>query len=105
MRYLVLSFAIIVAAPFARAEETAVRSYPLPEHGTFQVKVPESWKDSVAQSGGGLPSTITFAPKAGAPFKILVTPLWSARPDLKTPTADEIKAKMRLAADEVARWP
>ena len=95
MRYLVLSFAIVVASPFARAEEAAVRSYPLPEHGTFQLKVPESWKDSVAQPGDGLPPTITFAPKAGAPFKILVTPLWPPQPDAKMPTADELKAEVR----------
>lgn len=103
MRYLFLSVAIIVASPFARAEEVAVRSYPLPQHGTFQVEVPQSWKDSVAQPGGRLPPTITFAPKAGAPFKILVTPLWLAQPDLKMPTADEIKAKLQRGADEMAK--
>ena len=103
MRFLVLSVAIVVASPFARAEEVAVRSYPLPEHGTFQVKAPESWKDSVAQPGSGLPPTITFEPKAGAPFKILVTPLWLAQPDLKMPTADEIKVKLQQGADEVAQ--
>lgn len=102
MRYLVLSFAMVLASPFSRAEEAAVRSYPLSEHGTFQVKVPESWKDSVAQPDGGLPPTITFTPKAGAPFKILVTPLWSAQPDAKRPTADEIRVKIQRAADEMA---
>ena len=103
MRYLVLSVAILVASPFARAEEVTVRSYPLPEHGTFQVKVPESWKDSVAQPSGGLPPTINFAPNAGAPFKILITPLWLAQPDVKMPTADEIKVKLQRGADEVAQ--
>jgi hypothetical protein len=103
MRYLVLSFAIVMASPLARAEEAAVRSYPLHEHGAFQVKVPESWKDSVAQPGDGLPPTITFAPKAGAPFKILVTPLWSAQLDLKRPSADEIKVKLQRGADEIAK--
>ncbi len=103
MRYLVLCVAVVVASPFVRAEEVTVRSYPLPEHGTFQVKVPASWKDSVAQPGGALPSTITFAPKAGAPFEILVTPLWLAQPDLKMPTADEIKVKLQRGADEVAK--
>jgi len=102
MRYLVLSLVIVVASPVAHAEEAAVRSYSLQEHGTFQVKVPESWKDSVAQAGSGLPPTITFAPKSGAPFKILVTPLWSAKPDLERPTADELKAKVRRAADGMA---
>lgn len=103
LSYLFLSFVIVVTAPFARAEETAVRSYPLSEHGTFQVKVPESWKDSVAQPGDGLPPTITFTPKAGDPFKILVTPLWSAQLDLKRPTADEIKVKLQRGADELAK--
>jgi hypothetical protein len=103
MRYLVLSFAIVVTTPLASAEEAAVRSYPLAEHGTFQVKVPESWRDSVAQPGSGLPPTITFAPKAGAPFKVLVSPLWSAQPDVKTATADELKAKARRAADGAAQ--
>jgi hypothetical protein len=103
MRYFVLSFAIVVAGPFARAEEAAVRSYPLPQHGTFQVKVPNSWKDSVAQPGDGLPPTIMFMPKTGDPFKILVTPLWLAKPDLKMPTADELKVKEQRAADAMAK--
>jgi hypothetical protein len=103
MRYLVLSLAIVVASPFARAEEAAVRSYPLHEHGNFQVKAPESWKDSVAEPGDGLPPTITFTPKAGAPFKILLTPLFSAQLDLKKPTADEIKVKLQRGADEMAK--
>jgi hypothetical protein len=103
MRYLVLSFVIVVASPFTHAEETAVRSYPLPEHGTFQLKVPASWKDSVAQPGSGLPTTITFTPKAGAPFKILVTPIWSTEPGLKTPTAGELKLQVQQAADGMAR--
>jgi hypothetical protein len=103
MRYLIFSFAIVMACPFVRAEEAAVRSYPLSEHGTFQLKVPESWKDSVAQPGGGLPSTITFSPKTGAPFKILVTPLWLPKQNLNTPTADELKTKVQLSADGMAQ--
>jgi hypothetical protein len=103
MRYLLLSLAIVAASPLARADEAAVRSYPLPGHGNFQVEVPESWQDSVAQPAGALGPTITFTPKAGAPFKILVTPLWPATPDVKTPTADELKGKTQRAADEVAR--
>jgi hypothetical protein len=103
MRYLVLSLVIVVPYPFARAEEAAVRSYPLGEHGTFHVKVPEAWQDSVAQPGSELPPTITFAPKSGAPFKILVTPLWPAEANQETPAADELKAKVRRAADGVAQ--
>jgi hypothetical protein len=99
--HLVASLAVVVAFSLASAEETAVRSYPLPEHGTFQLKVPEAWKDSVAQPEGGLPPTIMFAPKAGAPFKILVTPLWAAKP-VKTPTADELKAQVQRSADGIA---
>jgi hypothetical protein len=83
--------------------KTAVRAYALQEHGTFQLKVPESWKDSVGQPGGGLPPTITFAPKAGAPFKILVTALWSPKPDSKMPSADELKATVRRTADGAAQ--
>jgi hypothetical protein len=103
MRYLVLSFVIVAAPTLARAEENAVRSYLLPEHGTFQVKVPESWKDSVAQPTGGLPPTITFTAKAGAAFKILLTPVWSAQPDLKTPTPDELKIRVQRSADEMTQ--
>jgi hypothetical protein len=103
MRYLVLSFAILVASPFARAEEAVVRSYPLHGHGAFQVKMPESWKDSVAEPGDRLPPTIMFTPKAGAPFKILLTPLFSAQLDLRKPTADEIKVKLQRGADEIAQ--
>lgn len=101
MRYLVLTFVAVVAFLDAHAQEV-VRSYPLPGHGTFQVRMPDSWKDSVAQPDGELPPTILFAPKEGAPFKILVTPLWSPQSDAKTPTADELKAKVQEGADEIA---
>jgi hypothetical protein len=103
MRYLVLSLVIVLASSLAHAEETAVRSYPLPEHGAFQVKVPESWQDSASQPGSGSPPTITFTPRSGAPFKILVTALRSAKPDLEMPTADELKAKVQRAADGAAQ--
>jgi hypothetical protein len=59
------------------AEQTSVRSYPLPDHGTFQLQVPVGWADQMQQPPRRLPPTIKFRQKEGAAFEVLLTPLWA----------------------------
>jgi hypothetical protein len=86
----------------AYADGPAARTYPLSRHGTLEMKAPSSWKDFVRRPPNDLPPTITFGAGAGAPFEVIVTPIWPMRPDIKAPTLPELKANVREAADSVA---
>ena len=79
------------------AEATSVRSYPLPAHGTLELTVPSSWKESVSRPPGDLPPTIEFSPASGGDFDVQITPIWgpTADPDLGRPEA------IRALVDEV----
>ena len=56
---------------------TTVQSFPLPEHGSLEMSLPDSWKLSVQRPRQGLPPSIKFSPSKGDAFVLLVTPLWS----------------------------
>lgn len=99
MRYMFVWLALILASFMASAENVAVQSYTLQKQGILELKVPESWKDSISQPPSELPPTIKFSPKAGAQFTFLVTPIWPAQPGIKSPTADELRANVRQAAE------
>jgi len=102
MRHMIIGLVLILTSFMASAENIEVKSYTLQKHGTFELKVPVSWKDSVAQPPDGLPPTVTLSPKIGAQFQILITPIWLARPDTKPPTPDELRANVSQAADIAA---
>ena len=99
MRYIFVSLVLTLTPFMASAEDIVARSYTLQKHGTLQLKVPESWNDSFAQPTSDLPPTIKFSPKNGAQFTILATPIWLTQPDIKSPSADELRANVRQAAD------
>ncbi len=88
----------IVSNSIAGAEETALRSYTLPDHGSLKLAVPKSWKEELEQPSNRLPPTIIFTPKSGSTFEILLTPMWPPRPDIPMPNAEEIKQKVERAA-------
>ena len=67
---------ILHLAGAAWAQQSAVRSYPLPEHGTIEFKIPPSWKDEIQQVKGTVPPTITWSQASGEGFRALVTVGW-----------------------------
>ena len=75
------SFLLIIlwssVVPAVSAERT-VRYYALPDHGDLALSVPDAWIDNLHQPPERLPSTITFKEISGAPFEVLVTPIWAA---------------------------
>lgn len=99
MRYMFVCLVLILAPFMASAENIVARSYTLQKHGTLELKVPESWSDSITQPTSELPPTIKLSPKNGAQFTILATPIWLAQADIKSPTPDELRATVRQAAD------
>jgi hypothetical protein len=87
----------ISSAP-AMAETLMTRSFPLPEHGTLKLIVPDSWNADV-QSKGNLPPTIRFSPKSGSSFSVLLTPLWPANKSVTPPDAAKLKQGAQRSLD------
>jgi len=96
-RYVVvLSFLLVVCVAYAEERET--RSYPLPDYGNLQLKVPTSWQDKISQPSNRPFPTITFIPRSGTSFQILLTPMWATRPGAVMPGSMEIKQSVERAA-------
>jgi len=89
----VLTAFLSVAA--AQAQQTVARSYPLPDHGSIQFRIPESWKEQIQQAPKNLPPTIIWSQKTGAAFRIMVTVGWQG------PEADAklTEAELKLRVD------
>lgn len=54
----------------------AIRTYPIPEHGALELKVPISWKGEVHKPQENRSPTIIFKPARGNDFQVLITVLW-----------------------------
>ncbi len=91
-----------LAASFA-ADASATKKYALPQKGSFEMQVPSVWNDELSQPQGAVPPTITFRPRDGNGFGVLVTPIWRARADLPVATKDAIKQGVQRAADEAKK--
>jgi hypothetical protein len=92
-----VGFLLLFALPVA-AKGKGTRSYQLPGHGHFQILVPESWQEEVNKPGSGLPPTILFSPKSGEEFKVFITPIYAARPDIDMPKPETIRSIVEKAA-------
>jgi hypothetical protein len=84
------------------ARGNAVREYSLPDHGSLQLNVSASWNDELRQPPDrGVPPTIAFNQDHGAPFEILITPLWPGKSGSVLPKAGELKHKVSETADQL----
>ncbi len=63
------------------AEQKAIREYPIPEHGTLELKVPTSWKGKVHKPQENMPPTIIFDPAKGNDFQVMITVMWGKTGD------------------------
>lgn len=87
----------------AVAGETNARTYSLPDHGTLRLQVPTLWVDEVRQPPDQLPPTITFSPKDGEPFRVLITPLWAADKETTLPDGDKLRQMVQQSAQEATK--
>jgi hypothetical protein len=97
-----ISLAFLLCVSVALAEESSVRCYPLPDHGSIQLSVPAQWKDQLRQPPNRLPPTIVFSEKTGTSFEVLITPMWSAKKDLPPPSAEMIRDIVQEEATKAA---
>jgi hypothetical protein len=90
-----------VAVTPGRAAETDTRRYTLADHGSLQLQVPTGWKEELQQEHEQLLPTLVFTPTAGAPFGIVLTPLWPTEKDAPHPEPDALQRLVQHAAEEV----
>ena len=95
----VVFFLLYFSTNVVIAEETGIRRYPLPDHGSIQLKVPTFWADDLRQPPHQLPPTVSFKPKSGNRFEILMTPIWPASKDISLPNSEKIKQLVQQAAE------
>ncbi len=83
----------------AYAKGTENREFQLQGNGTVQFAVPKAWKAASEQPDDSPYPTITFSPRSGAGFTILVTPMW-APPGKELPGAEFMQAQVAATAKE-----
>ena len=94
-----LCLLFFVSIAVATAGDTGIRRYQLPDHGSIQLIVPALWKDEIWQPPNRLPPTITFKQKVGAPFEVLITPIWPAKKDMPLTKAEGIRQLVLQGAE------
>ncbi len=92
---------LLAFASLAAAEQTAVRTYQLAEHGSFQLTVPKSWHEEIQQPQNGQPLTIIFKPSSGPAFQIMVSPIYP-RPGMVKPTMQNLKIKVESIIADIS---
>jgi hypothetical protein len=74
------------------AEEKGVREYPVPEHGSLQLNVPQSWNDEFRESTEDRLPTIIFRPDSNNDFEMIITLLWNLGEEKKFDTEEKIRS-------------
>ncbi len=99
--FLGILFLLSAGPAVSQAEETVLRSYSLSDFGILQLQVPADWKDDVSRSKDRPEPTISFKPKSGKPFNILVTPHGPPGRGMSPPGADALYRRVQKRAEEI----
>lgn len=95
------SWLLLIANANGIAGETGVRSYHFPDQGSLEFQVPADWEDQMDQpSDRRLPPTIRFMQRNGAPFVVLVTPVWPLR-NARLPDRENLYKGVQESADRI----
>ena len=68
-------------------EKTAIKKYPIPDHGVLELNVPASWKAGTHRPQENMPPTIILSPSKGNDFQVTMMVLWGKKeePDFNGP--------------------
>jgi len=91
-----------VAVTPVQAADTVDRQYALTDHGSLQLQVPSLWKEELEQDRDRLFQTIIFTPTSGAPFGVVLNPLWPTEKDAPKPDREALQGLMQRAAEQVS---
>jgi len=95
-----LSLALAAGSAFGQGAKP--RGFPLPGHGSLELRVPGTWDAHVQQPAGEVPPTITFNPKTEMPFEVSVTPFWQAPSAPPLPQDAMIRTEVAEASKKAA---
>jgi hypothetical protein len=94
----------LIAMSFAAALSSAQNSTPLnfnlPDHGKLLLAVPRAWNADVHPRQGRSAPTLELQQKNAAPFRLLLTPMWTADSDTPLPNDAAVRDKVAAAAKE-----
>ncbi|HYK05125.1 MAG TPA: hypothetical protein VE974_25465 [Thermoanaerobaculia bacterium] len=90
---------LIATGAGAQAEDAALRSYAVPDHGTLKLSVPAGWTQRV-EGEPAMPPTITLSSDDGK-LLLMITPLWSPEGDPKFNSPESIREAIEGAAKSI----
>ena len=68
MRYTIIGLVLLFSSLMVSAADLEIRSFSIPDQGTLEVMVPNSWNDSDNQTSGEELPVVMFAPITGRSF-------------------------------------
>lgn len=97
-----LMLLVVLFGPTAHSQTTAPTAsmdFPVPNHGSLRLKVPDGWRKRALPLTDPASVTLHFAPANGDAFDIQVSAVWLDSAKRTSVTADSIKADTQRAAE------
>jgi hypothetical protein len=93
----------LVAPAVGEAAATRELNVALTPRGSIVLSVPAAWFEEIVRAGADIPPTIRLRPPGGGgiPFLVLITPIWSNKPDSLPPTPESTRAIAANSAKSV----
>jgi hypothetical protein len=88
-------------SPTASQLATPTGDYPIPNHGSLRLKVPDGWEVQSKQTSDPPSITLHVAPASGSAFEMYVTAVWLNSEKLPNITSDWLKQNSQEAADKL----
>jgi len=85
----------LAAATTGLAAEGEKKAFALPDNSKLELAIPAGWKDELKEKA------IALAPRDGAPFRVVITPIARQRPGASADTAIKMRHSVQQAADKV----
>jgi hypothetical protein len=85
------------------AEQKVIKKYPLPEHGTLELKIPASWKGGVHRPQANMPPTMMFNPSKGNDFQVIIRVLWSETGEQGFNSQDRVRTVVEKDGQKLLR--
>jgi hypothetical protein len=100
-RHAILFAACLLAAEVLAQQSSPVREYPVPNHGTLRLSMPEAW--NVEPSAMADPATLFLhiSPSKGKAFDLQITIVWLNSANLAKTTPESIKANTERTGNGV----